>query len=143
MNIRIYQINMERDLNRVAFCSHDQLEKYQGSSEIDSKIYDKVYEGAVEASGLEDVYRVFNLEHPSEYRGRSLSVSDIVEVIGGGDEVIVGQPTIEGAKVEATVIGEIKGPKVVIRWFRRRKNSRRKNGHRQKYTYVEIKEINF
>ncbi len=85
MNIRIYQINMERDLNRVAFCSHDQLEKYQGSSEIDSKIYDKGYEGAVEASGLEDVYRVFNLEHPSEYRERSLSVSDIVEVIGGGD----------------------------------------------------------
>ena len=66
-----------------------------------------------------------------------------VLLIGGGDEVVVGQPTIEGAKVEATVIGEIKGPKVVIRWFRRRKNSRRKNGHRQKYTYVEIKEINF
>ena len=85
MNIRIYQINLERDLNRVAFCSHDQLEKYQGSNEIDSKIYDKVYEGAVEASGLEDVYRVFNLEHPPEYRGRSLSVSDIVEVIDGGD----------------------------------------------------------
>ena len=85
MNIRIYQINMERDLNRIAFCSHDQLEKYQGSSEIDSKIYDKVFEGAVDASDLEDVYRVFNLEHPSEYRGRSLSVSDIVEVIDGGD----------------------------------------------------------
>ena len=83
MNIRIYQINMERDRNRVAFCSHDQLEKYQGSSEIDSKIYDKLYEGTVEASDLEDVYRVFNLEHPPEYRGRSLSVSDIVRVIDG------------------------------------------------------------
>lgn len=86
MDIRIYQINMERDLNRVAFSSYDQLEKYQDSSEIDSKIYDKVYEGAVEASGLEDVYRVFNLEHPSGYHGRSLSVSDIVEVIDGDSE---------------------------------------------------------
>lgn len=84
MNIRIYQINMDRDLNQVVFCSHDELEKYQGSQEIDSTIYDKVYEGAVEASTLEDVYRIFNLQHPPEYRGRSLSVSDIVEVVDGG-----------------------------------------------------------
>ena len=84
MKIRIYQINMDRDLNRVAFCGHDELERYQGSQEIDSMIYDKVFEGAVEASTLEDVYRIFNLQHPPEYRGRSLSVSDIVEVVDGG-----------------------------------------------------------
>ena len=80
-------------------------------------------------------------------------IFDEVLLVAKDDAVTVGQPTVAGAKVvatvigeakvEATVIGEIKGPKVVIRWFRRRKNSRRKNGHRQKYTHVEIKEINF
>ena len=56
-------------------------------------------------------------------------------------EIVVGQPTIEGAKVEAKVLGEVKGPKVIIRWFRRRKNSRRNNGHRQRYTLVQIDSI--
>ena len=73
--------------------------------------------------------------------------------------VTVGQPTIEGAKVVCEVMTrvvevkdengksqkvettEFKGPKVVIRWFRRRKNSRKKNGHRQTYIQVEVKEI--
>ena len=85
MNIRIYQINMDRDLNRVIFCSHDELEKYQGSKEIDSTIYDKVFEGAVEASTLEDIYRIFNVEKPDGYEGRSLSVSDIVEIVKSDD----------------------------------------------------------
>ena len=81
MNVRIYQINLERDIDRIAFESLDRLERYQGSGEINSSIYDKVYEGEVEADNLEDVFRVFNLEHPEDYRGRSLSVSDIVEVV--------------------------------------------------------------
>ena len=70
-------------------------------------------------------------------------IFDEVLLVAKDDAVTVGQPTVAGAKVVATVIGEAKGPKRVIRWFRRRKNSRRKNGHRQKYTHVEIKEINF
>ena len=70
-------------------------------------------------------------------------IFDEVLLVAKDDAVTVGQPTVAGAKVVATVIGEAKGPKLVIRWFRRRKNSRRKNGHRQKYTHVEIKEINF
>ena len=66
---------------------------------------------------------------------------DEVLLVASEDGVKVGQPVVDGAKVVATVIGEAKGPKVIIRWFRRRKNSRRKNGHRQQYTVVEIKEI--
>ncbi|MBR0224568.1 MAG: 50S ribosomal protein L21 [Thermoguttaceae bacterium] len=69
---------------------------------------------------------------------------DEVLLIGeaaGDEKTIVGQPTIAGAKVVTKVLGDFKGPKVVIRWFRRRKNSRRKNGHRQKYTLVEVVEI--
>ena len=81
MQIRIYQINMERDQNRVAFESLELLEQYQGSTRIDSSIYDQVYEGDVDCAGLEDVFRMFNLDHPVEYHGRSLSVSDIVEIV--------------------------------------------------------------
>jgi len=80
MKIAIYQINMDRDNDRVAFESLDRLAMYQGSPEINSSIYDKVYNGDVDCNNLEDVYRMFNLEHPAEYKGRSLSVSDIVEV---------------------------------------------------------------
>ncbi len=82
MKIRIYQINLDRDEDRVAFESLDHLERYQGSSEIKSSIYDMVYEGEVDCAGLEDVFRMFNLDHPADYMGRSLSVSDVVEVMG-------------------------------------------------------------
>ena len=81
MEICIFQINRKRDQNRVAFESMEHLEEYQGSSEIDSSIYDRVFEGAVECAGLEDVFQVFNLNPPEGYKGRSLSVSDVVEVI--------------------------------------------------------------
>lgn len=82
MNIIIYQISSERDENRVCFMGLDSLAHFQGSEQIDSSIYDKVYEGEVACANLEDVYQMFNLDHPANYRGRSLSVSDVVEVNG-------------------------------------------------------------
>ena len=81
MDITIYQINMGRDHNRIAFEGLDLLKMYQGSDKIDSRIYDRVFEGEVDCKDLEDVYRKFNLEHPEGYKGRSLSVSDVVEIV--------------------------------------------------------------
>lgn len=66
---------------------------------------------------------------------------DQVLLLAKDDSVVVGQPTVAGAKVLCTVEREAKGPKLVIRWFRRRKNSRKKNGHRQRYTQVIVDEI--
>lgn len=80
MKIKIYQVSIERDKNNVAFQSHDTLERWQGTDAIDSGIYDKVFEGEVKADSLEDVYRIFNVDRPSDFKGRSLSISDIVEV---------------------------------------------------------------
>ena len=81
MKIKIYQINMGRDENRIAFLSMDELEHSTDPSEdIDSSIYDNVFDGEVDCNDLEDVYQKFNLDHPYGYKGRSLSVSDIVEV---------------------------------------------------------------
>lgn len=80
MNIAIYQINSERDVNRVKFESLDRLEKYQGSAAIDSSLYDRVFQGEIFGHGLEDVYRKFNRDHPAGFAGHSLSVSDVVEI---------------------------------------------------------------
>lgn len=80
MNIKIYQVNMDRDDDGVAFMSLDSIARFQHFDEVNSPIYDKVFEGDVDCESLEDVFRMFNTRHPDGYCGRSLSVSDIVEV---------------------------------------------------------------
>lgn len=66
---------------------------------------------------------------------------DNVLYIRDEDEITVGQPLIEGAKVVGKLFGQAAGPKLYPMQFRRRKNSRRRIGHRQKYLEVEITEI--
>ena len=68
-------------------------------------------------------------------------VFDQVLLVSGEDGVKVGQPTVDGAKVVAEVLCKFAGPKLVIRWFYRRKDSRKKTGHRQKYIKIKVKEI--
>lgn len=81
MKIKIYQVNTDRDTNQVCFMAKDNLERFQGSAAVDSAIYDSVFQGDVECNSLESVYAMFNRNHPVGYRARSLSVSDVVEVI--------------------------------------------------------------
>jgi large subunit ribosomal protein L21 len=59
----------------------------------------------------------------------------------GGDNVQAGAPTVAGASVAAEVIEHGRGPKVIAFKKRRRKNSRRKRGHRQDFTVIRISEI--
>jgi large subunit ribosomal protein L21 len=59
----------------------------------------------------------------------------------GGDEVKLGAPTVAGASVAAEVLEQGRGPKVIAFKKRRRKNSRRKRGHRQEFTLVRVTEI--
>lgn len=59
-----------------------------------------------------------------------------------GDEPKVGAPYIDGAKVEAKVLAQGKAKKVVVYKYKSKKNERKKNGHRQPYTLVEISGIN-
>jgi len=68
-------------------------------------------------------------------------VFDRVLMVRDDNETKVGTPTLAGAKVVATVVGEVKGTKLVVRKFKRRKNYRRKQGHRQRYTQVRIESI--
>ena len=63
---------------------------------------------------------------------------DEVLLVGSGEGVRVGTPMVEGAKVSGVVKSHGRGKKLIVYKFRRRKNYRRKNGHRQPYTEVEI-----
>jgi large subunit ribosomal protein L21 len=62
-------------------------------------------------------------------------------LVVGGDSATIGSPTVEGASVAAEVVEQGRGPKVIAFKKRRRKNSRRKRGHRQEFTLVRITEI--
>ena len=66
---------------------------------------------------------------------------DDVLAIGGEAEAKIGKPKVAGASVEAEIVGEVKGDKLVVFKFRRRKRSRKKAGHRQAYTAVKITKV--
>jgi large subunit ribosomal protein L21 len=66
---------------------------------------------------------------------------DRVLAISGDSGLKLGQPTVNGAKVTASVVGLEKGDKVFIQKYRRRKNFDVRTGHRQKYTRVKIDSI--
>ncbi len=66
---------------------------------------------------------------------------DNVLLVGGQDEVMVGTPTLDGAKVRAEVLGSVKGKKIIVFRYRNKKRYRRRTGHRQQYTRIKINEI--
>jgi large subunit ribosomal protein L21 len=66
---------------------------------------------------------------------------DEVLLSSDGQTIRTGAPLVQGAKVEAEVVGEGKEPKIYVFKFKRRKNYRRKTGHRQRYTEVRITDL--
>ena len=67
---------------------------------------------------------------------------DKVLLAGEGDAVKVGTPTVEGATVSAKVLKNGKAKKVIVFKMKRKKNERKRRGHRQPYTKVEITAVN-
>ena len=67
---------------------------------------------------------------------------DRVLLVGDGEAVTVGTPTVDGASVSGTVMGEALGPKLVVFKFKQKVKYRRHTGHRQHLTRVRIDEIN-
>ena len=65
-----------------------------------------------------------------------------VLLVNDGDQTKIGAPTVAGAKVEGKVLGQVKGQKIVVYKYKAKKNERKKQGHRQPYTKVEITAIN-
>ncbi len=85
----------------------------------------------------DDVIRVEKLAAAA---GESITF-DRVLMVGEGDQTKIGAPVVEGSKVVADVEEHGRGDKVTIIKFRRRQKYRRKQGHRQAYTQLRIKEI--
>ena len=82
---------------------------------------------------------VLQVEKVKGDRGEIVEFGEVLLV--GGETVTLGAPTVAGATVAAEVLDQSRGPKVIAFKKRRRKNSRRKRGHRQEFTRLRITEI--
>ena len=67
---------------------------------------------------------------------------DVLLIKRDDESVVVGAPVVEGASVTAKIAGQVKGQKIVVYKYKAKKNERKKQGHRQPYTKVEITAIN-
>src|SRR5262245_60383244 len=83
---------------------------------------------------------VLTIEKIAGEAGATVEFSEVL-MVGGAGEAKLGSPAVPGAKVLAEVIEQARAPKIIAFKKRRRKNSRRKRGHRQTQTKVRIKEI--
>jgi large subunit ribosomal protein L21 len=72
--------------------------------------------------------------------GSELVFSQILLISGDG-EPHIGTPVVEGARVVAKIVDQFRSKKIIIQKFRRRKNVRRRKGHRQPYTMVQITSV--
>ena len=72
--------------------------------------------------------------------GAKVTFSEVL-LASDGDTIKAGQPLVKGASVEAEVVGDGKEKKIYVFKFKRRKNYRRKTGHRQKFTEVRITDV--
>lgn len=89
-----------------------------------------------------EVGAIFDIDRLPYEINHSFEIADVL-LVGNGDHTVIGQPTVDGAKVKLTVIDQVKADKVIVFRYRQRTNYRRKTGHRQKYTRVRIDEIVF
>ena len=83
---------------------------------------------------------VLDIEKLDGEAGSTLEFTDVL-MVGEGKSVTVGTPLVAGAKVTAELVAQTRGPKLIAFKKRRRKNSRRKKGHRQDLTRVRITDI--
>jgi large subunit ribosomal protein L21 len=83
---------------------------------------------------------VLEIEKLDGEAGSTLEFTDVL-MVGEGESVTIGSPLVAGAKVTAELVAQTRGPKLIAFKKRRRKNSRRKKGHRQDLTRVRITDI--
>lgn len=71
----------------------------------------------------------------------TVEFTDVLLVSDENSNIKFGTPTVSGAKVVANVVAQVRGKKIIVFKYKAKKDYRRKNGHRQPYTKVEIKKI--
>ena len=86
--------------------------------------------------------QVLDIDYRDVAAGESITFDRILAIGGeGSGSPRIGQPAVAGASVTAEVVGPTQGPKLFVQKFRRRKNSKRRTGHRQLHTQVKISKI--
>ena len=83
---------------------------------------------------------IITIEKLGVEAGEKVTFDQVLVV--GGDELKVGEPTVAGATVEANIVKNGKAKKIYVFKMKRKKNERKKKGHRQPFTKVEITKIN-
>ncbi len=73
--------------------------------------------------------------------GKKFVLKEVLFISDGKKKVTIGTPQIKGAKVETTVTDQIKGPKLLVFKYKPRVNYRRRQGHRQQYTLLQVDKI--
>jgi large subunit ribosomal protein L21 len=73
--------------------------------------------------------------------GDELVFSKVLLITEQNGNPTIGTPAVDGARVVAKIINQFRAKKIIIQKFRRRKNVRRRNGHRQPYTMVQITSV--
>jgi large subunit ribosomal protein L21 len=82
----------------------------------------------------------FVVEKLSYEVGEQIELGNVL-LVSDGDEIAVGQPSVEGASVKATVVEQFRGKKILVWKYRPRKRYRKRQGHRQSYTRLRVDEI--
>lgn len=83
---------------------------------------------------------IINVEKLGVAAGEAVDFDQVLAVNNGS--LVIGNPTVSGAKVSATVVEEGRAKKVIVYKYKRKTGYHKKNGHRQAYTKVKIEKIN-
>ena len=83
---------------------------------------------------------VIQVEKIEGRMGDTVEIDDVL-MLRTDSDVKIGTPVVQGAAVSATIVDQVKGKKIIVYKFKRRKDYRRKLGHRQNYTKLRIESI--
>jgi large subunit ribosomal protein L21 len=81
------------------------------------------------------------IDRRAGHPGEELVFPRVLLIAGGDGAPTIGSPAIEGAHVVGRIVNQFRAKKIIIQKFRRRKNVRRRRGHRQPYTMVQITSV--
>lgn len=90
-----------------------------------------------------EVGETIDVERLPHDEGETIEIEEVLLVAPENDDPLVGQPLVDGASVTATVVSQYRDKKILVWKYKPKKRYRRRRGHRQYYTRLQIEAINF
>lgn len=90
-----------------------------------------------------EVGETIDVERLPHDEGETIEIEEVLLVASEGDDPVVGQPLVDGASVTATIVSQYRDKKILVWKYKPKKRYRRRRGHRQYYTRLQIEAINF